>query len=71
MSTSLAYIAYEPDPQVPLLSEMVLVDAQSQVQREVHDNLHNEIDSVTGQIADRKLREISQTILGEMLRFFD
>src|SRR5688572_15338781 len=71
MSTSLAYITQEPDPQVPLLSDAVHVDSQSQVQRKVQANLHNEIESVTGQIADPELREISQTILGEMLRFFD
>ena len=71
MSTSLAYITQEPDPQVPLLIDAVHVDSQTQVQREVQANLQNEIDSVTGQIADRELREISQTILSEMLRFFD
>jgi hypothetical protein len=71
MSTSLAYITQEPEPHVPLLSEVVLVDAQSQLQREVQANLQNEITSVTRQIAHPELREISQTILGEMLRFFN
>lgn len=70
MSTSLAYIIQEPDPQVPLLSEVVHIDSQTQVQREVHANLLNEIELVTSQIAAPELREISQTILGEMLRFF-
>jgi len=71
MSTSLAYISQETEPQVLLLSDAVHVDSQTQVQREVQANLHNEIESVTGQIADPELREISQTILDEMLRFFD
>ena len=46
MSTSLAYITQEPDPQVPLLSDAVHVDPQTQVQREVQANLQNEIESV-------------------------
>ena len=71
MSTSLAYITHEPDPQVPLLCDVVHVDPQSQLQREVQANLQNEIDSVTTQITHPELREISQTILAEMLRFFD
>ena len=71
MSTSLAYISQETEPHVPLLSEQVITDAQTQVQREVQANLQNEVDTVVGQIADRELREISQTILAEMLRFFD
>ena len=40
MSTSLAYITQEPDPHVPLLSDAVLVDSQTQVQREVQANHH-------------------------------
>lgn len=71
MSTSLAYFTQEPEPYVPLLSEVVHVDAQSQLQREVQANLRNEVNSVTRQIADPQLREISQTMLGEMLRFFN
>ena len=71
MSTSLAYISQETEPHVPLLSDEVTNDAQTQVQREVQANLQNEVDSVVGQIADPALREISQTILAEMLRFFD
>jgi hypothetical protein len=70
MSTSLAYIQ-ETEPQVPLLSEVLAVDAQSQVQLEVQANLQFEINCVTRQIADPGVREISQTILSEMLRFFD
>ena len=71
MSTSLAYITQEPEPQVPLLSEVVYADAQSEVQREVQANLQHQVDLVTTQIADPELREISQAILSEMLRFFD
>ena len=71
MSTSLAYITHEPEPHLPLLSDEVQVDSQSLVQREVQLNLYSEIQAVTTQIADPELREISQTILGEMLRFFD
>jgi hypothetical protein len=70
MSTSLAYIQ-EAEPQVPLLSEVVAVDAQSQVQLEVQANLQFEISAVTRHIADPGVRESSQTILSEMLRFFD
>ena len=71
MSTSLAYISQETEPQVPLLSDEVQVDPQSQVHQEVQANLQQEIDFVTTQIADPELREISQTILCEMVRFFD
>jgi hypothetical protein len=67
MSTSLAYMIQEPEPQLPLLSDVVQPDPQSQFQV----NLHNEIALVTSGIADPELHEISQTILGEMLRFFD
>src|SRR5215210_275871 len=71
MATSLAYLIQEPEPQLPLLSDEVPVDPQSQVQREVQENLQYEIDLITTKIADPELREISQTILSEMLRFFD
>jgi hypothetical protein len=71
MSASLAHIAYEPDPQLPLLTDTIPVDLQTDVQREVQANLQYEIDSVLQQISDLQLREISQTILTEMLRFFD
>ena len=71
MATSLAYVIQESEPQVPLLSDEAQIDLQSQLQREVHANLQYEIDLVTTKIADRELREISQTILSEMLRFFD
>ena len=70
MSTSLAYITHDPDPQLPLLTNEIPADPQTQVQREVQVNLQNEIDSVVPQITNPELREISQTILCEMLRFF-
>jgi len=71
MATSLAYLIQEPEPHLPLLSDEIPVDSQSQVQREVQANLQYEIDLITTKIADPELREISQTILSEMLRFFD
>ncbi len=71
MATSLAYLTHEPEPQVPLLSDVVPTDSQTQVQREVQANLNQEIDSVLGSISNPELHEISETILHEMLRFFD
>jgi len=71
MATSLAYITYDPDPQLPLLTDAIPADPQTRLQREVQENLQNEIDSVIPYITNQELREISQTILGEMLRFFD
>ena len=71
MSTSLAYVTYDPDPQLPLLTDEIPADPQTKVQREVQANLQNAIDSVVPHITNPELREISQTILGEMLRFFD
>jgi hypothetical protein len=69
MSTSLAYIQ-ETEPQLPLLND-VQIDPQSQLQREVQANLQHQVDLVVTKIADPELRDISQTILAEMLRFFD
>lgn len=71
MSTVLAVTTQEPDPQVPLLSDAVVVDPKAEAQREVHANLQNEIYVVLTNIADPELREASRTILGELLRFFD
>lgn len=71
MATSLAYVTYDPDPQLPLLTDEIPADPQTKLQREVQANLQREIESVVPLITDRELREISQTILGEMLRFFD
>jgi hypothetical protein len=71
MATSLAYVTYDPDPQLPLLTDAIPADPQTKLQREVQANLQREIDFVVPQITDPELREISQTILCEMLRFFD
>src|SRR6185369_2600222 len=46
-------------------------DPQTQVQREVQANLQHEIDLVLQHITNPYQREISQTILSEMLRFFN
>jgi hypothetical protein len=70
MSTPLATFSPEPEPQLPLLHE-VPFDSQTEVQRAVHANLQNEIDSVVNHIENRQLRDVSQTILVELVRFFD
>jgi hypothetical protein len=71
MAASLAYITHDPEPQLPLLRDVVPVDSQTPVQREVQANLHHEVDLVLQSITHPNLREISQTILAEMLRYFD
>ena len=71
MSTSLAYITQEPEPVLPLLSNQLLLDPQTQVQREVRANLQQEIRSISTEITDPALSEISHIILRQMLRFFD
>ena len=71
MATSLAYLTQEPEPQLPLLSDEVPSDPQTQVQREVQQNLLNEIDLVLHSVSNPELYELSATILREMLRFFD
>jgi len=71
MSTVLAFATQEPDPQLPLLRNLVVADTHTETQREVQANLQNEINAVVNSIADPELRSISETILGEMLRFFD
>lgn len=71
MSTVLAPIIPEPDPQLPLLTSGVAIDTQTEVQREVQANLKAEIDCVINSIADPELRNVSETILSELLRFFD
>src|SRR5262245_25502762 len=58
------------DPELPLLSEAP-PDPQTEVQRAVQANLQNEIDSVVRLIANPQLREVSETILVELVRFFD
>lgn len=71
MSTVLAVTTQETEPQVPLLSEVVTVDPKAVAQREVQANLQHEINLVIQSISDRELREVTQTILSELLRFFD
>ena len=71
MATSLAYLTPEPEPQLPLLSDTLPSDPQTEIQKEVQANLHNEIDSVLRSISNPELHELSATILREMLRFFD
>ena len=71
MSTALAVTTQELEPQLPLLSEAVEIDPQAEAQREVQANLHHEIDLVLRSIGDPELREISETILSELVRFFD
>jgi len=71
MSTVLAPITTELDPQLPLLSSEVVGDLQTEGQREVQANLKSEIHRVLNGINDLQLRNVSETILGEMVRFFD
>jgi hypothetical protein len=71
MATPLAYITHDSEPQLPLLRDVAPFDFQTPVQREVQENLQLEIDLVLHRIFSPNLREISQTILGEMLRYFD
>lgn len=71
MAAHLAYIFHDPEPQLPLLRDVIPVDSQTQVQREVQENLQYQVDLVLQQIFNPNLREISQTILGEMVRYFD
>ena len=71
MATSLAYLTPEPEPQLPLLSDTLPSDPQTEIQKEVQANLHNEIDSVLRSISNPELHQLSATILREMLRFFD
>ena len=71
MSSVLAAVTHEPDPQLPLLSDAVEIDPQVEAQRGVQANLQNEIDRTINGIQDPHVREISQTILHEMVRFFD
>jgi hypothetical protein len=77
MSTVLAPVpqfapfAHEPEPQLPLLIDALPVETHTETQREVQANLQSEIDFVLTHISDPQLHEISQTILAEMLRFFD
>ena len=71
MSTVLAAFSPESEPQLPLLGDTVELHPQTDSQREVQANLQNAIDHVLRNIENSELRNITQTILGEMLRFFD
>ena len=71
MAVPLAYITHDPEPQLPLLRDVTPVDSQTQVQREVQENLLYEVDLVLESIINPNLHEISQTILGAMLRYFN
>src|SRR5688572_18974485 len=71
MSTALAPITPEPDPQLPLLSTSVVVAPQTETQREVQANLKAEINRVLNSIVDPELRNVSEIILSELLRFFE
>ncbi len=71
MAVPLAYSTHDPEPQLTLLRDVTTVDSQTPVQREVQANLQHEVDLVLQTIAHPNLREISHTILGEMLRYFD
>jgi hypothetical protein len=71
MAAPLACITHDPDPQLPLLNEALPIDAKTEGQREVEANLHQEIKYVLRQINNPQWFEISTTVLGEMLRFFD
>jgi len=59
------------EPQLPLLSHEVQDDPQTEIQRAVQANLQSEIDSAIRAIEDPKVRAISETILIELVRFFD
>ena len=71
MSTVLDFAALEPDPPLPLLRNEVVADTHTETQREVQANLQNKINIVVESIAAPDLRSITETILAEMLRFFD
>jgi hypothetical protein len=71
MSTVLAPITQEPEPQLPLLCNVIEVDPQTETQREVQANLQTAIDQVIDSIQNNAVRDATTTILSEMLRFFD
>lgn len=71
MSTTLASIPPDLEPQLPLLRDEVQDDPQTEVQRAVQANLQVEIDSALILIDNPQVREISKTILIELVRFFD
>ncbi len=59
------------EPQLPLLRHEVLEDPQTAVQRAVQANLQSEIDAAIRLIENPHVREISETVLIELVRFFD
>ena len=71
MSSPLATIIQEPEPQLPLLCYEVPQDPQTEVQRAVQANLQYEIDCVLKLITDPQINEVTHSILIELLRFFD
>ena len=71
MSTVLAPITHEHDPQLPLLCNAIAIDPLTATQREVHQNLQSAIDQALKSIQDSSVRDATTTILSEMLRFFD
>lgn len=71
MSTPLATMIPEPEPQLPLLCNEIAADTQTEVQRAVQANLQYEINCVLKVVADPELRDVTHTILIELLRFFD
>ena len=70
MSTPIATIP-DFEPQLPLLRHEVQDDPQTEVQRAVQANLQSEIDSVIRLIENPQVRDISETVLIELVRFFD
>ena len=71
MSSPLAIPVQELEPQLPLLCDEVTTDTQTEVQRSVRSTLIKEIDSALNLIQDPELQNMSQTILFELVRFFD
>src|SRR6187200_3048517 len=71
MAVPLAYITHDPEPHLLLLRDVNPLDSHTQVQREVQANLQHEIDLALQHVTNPYQREISQTVLGEMVRFFD
>jgi hypothetical protein len=69
MSITLATIPHDLD--IPLLSREIQDDPQTETQRAVQANLQIEIDAVIRLIENPELRHVSQTILIELVRFFD
>ena len=71
MSTVLAAITQEPDPQLPLLCNALEIEPPTETQLAVQENLQTAIDQVVNTIQDRAVHDTTATILSEMVRFFD